>query len=167
MKRKATELSEQERIETLDALYTAAESLRGREAMKNFLRDLLTESERIMLGRRILIARALLMGSSAQDISEKMRVGMDTIYRVEKWLQDQFPGMENAVKGLEKELDRRRRKREASNPFTFAHLKRKYPLHFLLFNIADELLATKRLTGLRRSKKKKRSRKRDEIWNKI
>ena len=167
MKRKATELSEQERIETLDALYTAAGSLRGREAMKNFLRDLLTESERIMLGRRILIARALLMGSSAQDISEKMRVGMDTIYRVEKWLQDQFPGMENAVKGLEKELDRRRRKREASNPFTFAHLKRKYPLHFLLFNIADELLATKLLTGLRRSKKKKRSRKRDEIWNKI
>ena len=155
MKRKASELSEQERVETLDALYTAAGSLRGREAMKRFLRDLLTESERIMLGRRILIARMLLIGTSSQDICEGMRVGMDTVYRVERWLQDQFPGLEDAVKGLEKELDRRKRKKEASQPFTFAYLKRKYPLHFLLFNIVDELRSTRRLTGLHHSKRQK------------
>lgn len=152
MKRKAAELSKKERIETLDALYTAAGSLRGREAMRVFLRELLTESERIMLGRRILIARLLLMSNSTEDICEKMRVGMDTVYRVERWLRAQFPGLKNGVKGLERELDRRKRRREASNPFTFAYLKRKYPLHFLLWNIADELRSTRKLTGLRRPK---------------
>jgi len=74
MKRKISELSEKERITTLDALYTAAGSLKGREAMKLFLRDLLTESERIMLGRRILIARLLLTGATRRDIGKRMRV---------------------------------------------------------------------------------------------
>jgi uncharacterized protein YerC len=42
-------LTKKQRIETLDALYTAASSARGRKAVKLFLRDLLTESERKML----------------------------------------------------------------------------------------------------------------------
>jgi len=139
MKRKASELSEQERIKTLDALYTAASSLRGREDMRLFLRDLLTESERIMLGRRIIIARMLLAGTSALDISEQMKVGMDTIYRIERWLDDQFPGFEKALQGMEKQIVSRKKKAKESEPFSFAYLKRKYPMHFLLFNIADEL----------------------------
>ena len=68
MKKKMDELSEKERIATLDALYTAAGTVRGRAAMKIFLRDLLTESERIMLGRRILIARLLLQDETAEAI---------------------------------------------------------------------------------------------------
>ena len=68
MKRKINELMPKERIATLDALYTAVNSLRGREAVKLFLRDLLTESERIMLGRRIIVARRLLAGDRYDDI---------------------------------------------------------------------------------------------------
>jgi hypothetical protein len=36
MKRRVDELSEQERIKTLDALYTAAGAVQGRETMKLF-----------------------------------------------------------------------------------------------------------------------------------
>src|SRR3989338_4027297 len=60
MKRKPSELSKEDKIRTLDLLYTAAASIRGRTAMKLFLRDLLTESERIMTGGRIWIARLLI-----------------------------------------------------------------------------------------------------------
>lgn len=136
MKIKAKELSDKQRIETLDALYTAAGTVRGREAMRLFLRDLLTESERIMLGRRILIARELIAGSIYDDIAAELRVGHDTIYRVHRWLLDQLPGYELAVKEMEKEFGKRRKKWEDKKLYatsTLYRLKKKYPLHFLLF----------------------------------
>lgn len=134
MKRKPSDLTKKEMIATLDALYTAASSVHGRDAVKLFLRDLLTKSERIMLGRRILIARKLLSGATYDEIGMSLRVAPTTIRRVERWLQDEFPGYEQAIKGLEKEMDKRAIRAEArDNPFSFAALKRKYPLHFLLF----------------------------------
>src|SRR3989344_2501811 len=106
------QLEEKMRIETLDALYTAASSVHGREAVKLFLRDLLTPGERIMLGRRVLIARKLLAGDSARSIAADLKVGIDTIYRVARWLEDQMPGYEQAIKEMEKEFIERKRKYE-------------------------------------------------------
>ncbi len=134
MRRKSNELTNVERIETLDALYTAASSAKGREAMKRFLKDLLSESERIMLGRRILVARAILSGQTYDDIVEEYKVGKDTVYRIARWLDDQLPGYEEAVANIEKEFAKR--KDYASRPTMnqpLAYLKKKYPLHFLLF----------------------------------
>ncbi len=137
MKVKARQLSDEERIETLDALYTAAGTVRGRDAMKLFLRDLLTESERIILGRRIIIARGLISGSHNDEIAAKLRVGYDTIYRVRRWLDDQFPGYEKAIKDMEKEFEKRQEKKlYATN--SLYRLKKKYPLHFLLFPISKK-----------------------------
>ncbi len=132
MKVRAKELSEQARIQTLDALYTAAGTIRGRDAMKLFLRDLLTESERIMLGRRILIARYLLSKKRYDTIAADLKVGYDTIYKVEKWLSDQLPGYEKAIEGLEGELKKREEKKLYAESMLY-RLKKKYPAHFLLF----------------------------------
>ena len=134
MKEKKNQMTEREIIKTLDALYTAANAVKGRSAVKMFLRDLLTESERIMLGRRIIIARLILHGETYDVIRERLGVGYNTISRVDKWLQDEFPGYEQALAGIEKEMDGRAKRGEIkSNSFSFAALKRKYPLHFLLF----------------------------------
>ncbi|HEY4474189.1 MAG TPA: Trp family transcriptional regulator [Candidatus Paceibacterota bacterium] len=132
MKRRPKDLSDKEMMATLDVLYTAASSVTSRDAVKLFLRDLLTPSERVMLGRRLIIARMLLRGTSYDTIGKKLKVGRATIGRVHKWLQDQFPGFETAVKEMEREFDRRARKAPVE-PFSYAWLKRKYPLHFLLF----------------------------------
>ena len=77
MKVKPKNLNKKQTIEVLDALYTAAGSVQGRDAMKLFLRDLLTPSERIMLGRRILIAKQLLAGKPYEDIQKDLQVGSD------------------------------------------------------------------------------------------
>ena len=130
MKRRPQELSKEETIATLDALYTAASVLKGRDAIKLFLRDLLTPSERIMLGRRIIIARMLIAGESYDEIGERLRVGRATIGRVHRWLTDQFPGFENAIKEMESEFEQRKRRGPL---ISYAYMKRKYPLHFLLF----------------------------------
>ncbi len=107
MKVRSRSLTDKQRIEILDTLYTTAGGVRGRDAMKLFLRDLLTPSERIMLGRRIMIARRLIAGNRYDDIEVDMKVGRDTIGRVQRWLNDQLPGYEQAVAKLEKELDKR------------------------------------------------------------
>jgi uncharacterized protein YerC len=136
MRVRAKQLSDEERISTLDALYTAASAVHGREAMKLFLRDLLTPSERIMLGRRILIARRILAGELMTHIAADMKVGYDTIYRVERWLHDQLPGYEHAIKEMEKEFAKREEKRIDKKLYATSalyRLKKKYPGHFLLF----------------------------------
>ncbi len=132
MKVKVGALSEKERVEVLDSLYTAASGLKGREAMKLFLRDLLTPSERVMLGRRIVIARRILAGQSAKDIGKELCVGYDTIYRVERWLGDQLPGYEKAIQHLEAEVAKRKDRKLYAQSALY-RLKKKYPLHFLLF----------------------------------
>ncbi|MBY0539028.1 trp operon repressor [Patescibacteria group bacterium] len=131
MKVKLKDLGEKERMVLLDSLYTAAASVQGKGAVKNFLRDLLTESERVMLGRRIIIARLLIQGEKTREISKRLGVGFDTIARVQKWLSDQMPGYENAIQGLEKEFASRKDPLSAKN--LYKGLKKKYPLHFLLF----------------------------------
>ncbi|MES2135157.1 MAG: Trp family transcriptional regulator [Patescibacteria group bacterium] len=134
MKRKAKDLTDKERMRTLDMLYTAASSVRGRDAVKLFLRDLLTESERIMLGRRVWIARLLLKGEKYDVIAAKLKLSYKTIYKVARWLEDQLPGYEQAIKGMEKEFKGREKRFEIEyGPFSFRAMKRKYPLHFLLF----------------------------------
>ena len=133
MKRKLEELSDSEIRATLDTLYTAMSSLKSRATVKLFLRDLLTPSERIMIGRRIIIARMLIAGISYDNIGERLHVGRTTIGRVHHWLTDQFPGFEDAVKAMEKEFDRRAVRHAAREPFSYAWLKKKYPIHFLLF----------------------------------
>ncbi len=134
MKKKLDQLTNQQQMETLDMLYTAAGAVKGRDATKAFLKELLTPSERIMLGRRIWIARLLLSGHTHADIGEQLEVGPNTIVKVEKWLRKQMPGYRDAIKGLESELQKRQNQRDIkANPFGLAALKKKYPLHFLLF----------------------------------
>jgi len=136
MKVKPRKVKEKDRIRYLDVLYTAAASLGSREEVKEFLRDLLTESERIMIGRRIIIAQMLLRESSYAEIQKELGVGTDTIMRVHRWLSDQPGGYEKAVKKLEITLSKRLKKYGASPEFgSFEWLKKKYPLHFALFNL--------------------------------
>lgn len=141
MKIRSRKLNKQEKIEYLDALYTAVESLGSRDEVKNFLRDLLTEGERIMVGRRIIIAKRLLSEESYEQIVREMRVGPDTIMRVHRWLEDDIEGYEKVVKKLEKVLESRQEKRDKVyfDPFSFQGLKKRYPLHFFLFNLFDDL----------------------------
>ena len=141
MKIRPRKIDNKEKIEYLDALYTAVESLTSREEVKNFLRDLLTEGERIMVGRRIVIAKRLLNEESYGQIIREMRVGPDTIMRVHRWLEDDIEGYEKAVKKLEKVLESRQEKRDKMylDPFSFEGLKKRYPLHFFLFNLFDDL----------------------------
>src|SRR3989344_9070228 len=141
MKVRPRKLKNTDRMRYLDTLYTAVSSLGSREEVKKFLRDLLTESERIMMGRRIIIAQRLLEDKSYLEIKQELGVGMDTVIRVHRWLEDDVDGYEKVVKKLEKVFESRQEKIDKAylDPFSFEGLKKRYPLHFFLFNLFESL----------------------------
>lgn len=125
----------------LDELWTMIALLETREEVKNFFKDLLSETEALMLARRIQIAKLLLQGKSYETIRERLKASYVTIATAHRWLQGGFGGYEQLLPRLEKELQRRalitEKQIEGKTPYTFQWLKRKYPLHFLLFNLVD------------------------------
>ncbi|MBU4141789.1 hypothetical protein KKE99_02865 [Patescibacteria group bacterium] len=126
------------KMKYLDLLWTSIAQLENREETKIFFKDLLSESEALMLARRIEIAKRLIEGESYEAIAHELKVGMDTINRVQRWLISGSGGYEKAVNGFKKELNRRFAKSSAqkkNKPYSFDWLKQKYPMQFLLFNL--------------------------------
>ncbi|OHA67108.1 MAG: hypothetical protein A3C82_02550 [Candidatus Wildermuthbacteria bacterium RIFCSPHIGHO2_02_FULL_47_12] len=130
-----------ERQQLLGELWSSVALLKTREEIKNFFRDLLSETEELMLARRIHIARLLLEGKSYEYIRENMHTSYVTIAGVHRWLHRGSERYKGMLKGIEEELKKQSRikekRRNQRTPFTFEWLKKRYPLHFLLFNLLD------------------------------
>jgi|SRR5680860_560176 len=122
----------------LNLLWDSIAKLKDREEVEQFFRDLLSEGEAIMISRRIEIARRLLEGESYDTIASELNVGMDTIGRVQQWLISGSGGYEKVINNLEKKLKHSSKKYsspEEVGTYSFGWLRKKYPLHFFLFNL--------------------------------
>jgi uncharacterized protein YerC len=101
-----------------------------------FMRTLLTESEVVMLARRLRIARQLLQGRSYRWIAKNLRVGLDTIEKVHHWLDEKFEDYRSVLPPLVKRGPVRLKKRKVFiEPHSFRDLRRRYPAHMLFLNI--------------------------------
>ena len=111
------------------------------DEIKNFFKDLLSESETFMLARRLKIARLIYAGWNYDEIEKGLHTSPTTIASVHAWLDGGFGGYIDAITKIRKELQRQaaleKRQEKARDPLSFENLKRKYPLHFLLFNAVD------------------------------
>ena len=128
-------ITNSDRMKYLDLLWTSIAALKSRDEVKNFFKDLLSESESIMLSRRIMIAKYLLEGLTYDEIKVRLKVGDGNIAKVHDWLVSGLGGYEKAIKEFNKTLDKRGINKIPSPPFSFDWLRKKYPLHFLLFNL--------------------------------
>lgn len=138
------QISSEERMKLLDLLWTSIAELKTRDEVKNFFKDLLSESEAIMLARRILIAKKLLEGNDYFKIIKELKVGKSTIASVHRWLISGFGGYEKALKNFDKTIKERVERiekaeendRKIAKEFgTFAAIRHKYPMHFMLLNL--------------------------------
>lgn len=104
-----------------------------------FLRDLLTESEIIMLARRLEVSRWLLTGESSHHIAGQLGVGLTTVYGVDRWLQKKFREYRSVLAPLFKDVNEDVRKRFGRkiplDSTSFRALRKRYPAHFLLLNL--------------------------------
>ncbi len=62
----------------------------NREEAEDFFRNFLTSSEKIILARRLRIAKMFLQGHTQADIRRKLRVGISTVQFVQNWIQDEL-----------------------------------------------------------------------------
>jgi TrpR-related protein YerC/YecD len=83
-------------------LIGAISSLQNKEALFLFFDDLLTRTEKIMLGKRLLIAILLEKGYSYNDISSIVKVSQVTISRMSEQLQRSGKGFRLAIAHLDK-----------------------------------------------------------------
>lgn len=132
-----------ERNQLLHEFWTTLALLESVDEIKNFLKDLLSETEALMLARRLKIARLIYSGWSYETIEKKMHTSATTIASVHSWLDGGFGGYIQGIAKLRKELQRQstlaEKKEAARDPLSLEALKKKYPLHFMLFNISDDI----------------------------
>jgi TrpR-related protein YerC/YecD len=132
------ELNEFQKKKYLGEFYDMISILRTRDEAKNFFKDLLTLSEVVMISRRIQIAKMLLSGKSYEEIRKELRVGSNTVNQVEKWVNNGFGGYKEIIKRYSKKKALEIKKEVGDTPFSLNHIRRKYPLHFLLLNLLSK-----------------------------
>lgn len=93
-------LSKKETDKMLDLLYSKMATLKTKKEISKFLSDVLTESEQVMILRRLQIAKLLLDGNTYFDIKNQLGVGLDTIKTVRHKLDYGHGGYLRFVKGL-------------------------------------------------------------------
>lgn len=135
---KYNSLSEAERKRYLGDFYSMVSMLDGREEIKNFFKDLLTLSEITMISRRIQIAKSLLEGKSYELIRRELGAGFSTINHVEKWLNEGFGGYKTVINKYDKKMKTLKTSHIPNEPFSRGWVKKKYPLHYLLSNLAGK-----------------------------
>lgn len=106
---------------TTRALRSILLGMPGQVGTVDLLSDLLTESELLMVSRRLAIARRLLSGQSRLRIKRDLKVGFDTIARVSSWLEGKFEDYRSVIPPLVRE--RRYQRLRRCYPRSFSLLK--------------------------------------------
>jgi TrpR-related protein YerC/YecD len=139
MKVRYNELSDAEKKKYLGEFYSVIAQLKTRDEVKKFFKDLLFLSEVVMLSRRIQIAKMLMEGETHDNIRIKMKVGFGTIAGVERWLKEGFGGYKEMIGRYNKNKAKKSRGFSGGEfPYSIKWLRKKYPLHFLLMNLAKK-----------------------------
>ena len=99
-------------------------------SIQKFLESLLTESEIIMLSRRIEIAELLLNGKNHEEICKRMKVGAITVRSVNKTLRS---FLENSIRKNKSIYKRISNQKEGIG--TFDYIRKTYKGYFSIINL--------------------------------
>ena len=115
-------------------------SLESPEQVERFFTDLLSDTEMLMLSRRLRIATLLLEGHSYSAITDLLGASTGTIAQVHHWLQkdnDDLPRLQRQLTPFIKKSAKqtKAKPKEYAAPGTMAWMQQRYPVHFLLFNL--------------------------------
>jgi len=152
------QMKEQKLIQT--ALTSAAKQFSGKNAVNSFIEQVLTERERHAIGRRLAIARLILAGATYYEICEKLHISPNTFRNIRRWVSAELPAYNSILdenKKIKLEVDRGKSKKNSVRviPFSFEDLKQRYPMHFFLFNLTDELNTFKEVVADPKKRKDK------------
>lgn len=101
-----------ERNKLLGEFWTTISLLETVDEIKNFLKDLLSETEAVMLARRLKIAQLIYAGWSYERIEKSLHTSPATIASVHSWLDGGFGGYISGIIRLKREVHRKVDSRE-------------------------------------------------------
>ena len=143
MKLRSEKLKQEVKEKCLDAFFNAVQHAQKKNTVKQILNDIFTESEKIMAGRRLLIAAKLLKGRSYEQIVREMGVGQDTVYRVKKWLGGRHKGIEAVVEKIKKTVRPKFKNKSGFRDYYptsgLAEIRRRYRSYYWLSDLLDEI----------------------------
>lgn len=88
-------------------------NLKTHDEVRRFFKDLLNRQERLMLVRRLQIAKLLTMKATYDQIVDILRAGKSTIARTQRWLQFGRRGLADSIRKIRipsfQELEKRYR----------------------------------------------------------
>ncbi|MDP2910369.1 MAG: hypothetical protein A2V72_01215 [Candidatus Nealsonbacteria bacterium RBG_13_37_56] len=136
-------LPKEKRIQMIAEFYDVVNSLKNRQEVRLFLKDLLTGDEIASLMRRIEVAVLLKANFSHQEIRKLLKVSNNKINKVQKVLvsEDRGKGFDLIIERLLAERKERIRRKERDINIKESpekQLKRKYSHIFLLENLVDD-----------------------------
>lgn len=94
------QLTKVEKDKLLEKLFEAVKILKSKQDIVDFFRDLLTESEAIMLARRLQIAQMIMDDKSFYDIKTELGASFDTINSVKRFVEYGSNGYKKVIKRL-------------------------------------------------------------------
>ena len=100
-------LQEKHQKALLNEFYQAVASLESKKEVEKFFTDLLDLNEIAMLSRRLLAAEKLYKKETFDKISEELKMGKDTIAKVNHWLNE-GEGYKLVVKRLKQSKNKRK-----------------------------------------------------------
>jgi DNA-binding CsgD family transcriptional regulator len=100
----------------------------------NQLATLLTHKEKIVLGRRILIAQAIVAGKTRSEVMALMQISPNTFSQIKQWLQSELAEYTSAYNTTNTSHTN-----QPVQTFSYEYMKQRYPGHFLLFSLTEEL----------------------------
>jgi Trp operon repressor len=139
MRKKLERIKPAEKAATKAALSATIKRLDNNA--EDFINNLLTERERITIGRRTLIANLILSGYTQMEINQRLSVSPNTYTKIKRWLDSALPNFEST-----NEIERGKINSQAKiatsriDPLSLAAMEKKYPLHFLLFTLSKNVI---------------------------
>jgi len=100
-RKKPEKIPAKEREQLLRDFWTAVSLLDDVDEIQAFFKDMLSETEAVMLARRLKIAMHLFRGMSYDKIQKDMKVSAATIASVHSWLDGGFGGYIRAIRKMD------------------------------------------------------------------
>ncbi len=129
MARIRSKISINERQKLLEEFCEALSVLKNPQEIMNFITDLLTKQEIIMLAKRIKIAKLLIEGKDYRDIEGSLRVSHGTIAKVNYWLLESGEGFRAVAERTKKEKPKPPSSWDLAME-DWRKMRRRYPLMF-------------------------------------
>lgn len=124
--KKYSQISNKEKSDLLQEFCEAISVLNNPKEIIDFITDLLTKQETVMIAKRIKIAKMLIIGKDYQEIQNSLKTSPGTISKINQWLLESGEGFRLIAQRTKKE----KLKNKNLELTEFKKLKRRYPIMF-------------------------------------